>query len=199
MLKFKRMRWLPILALAAAVVLSAGCGGDDDDDDDNGGGGGDGARAGTWLLSFTSTLTGPEGCEGTSGPFELPFVLCGLDDPGDLIDDGEDNTECEQSIEGNVITFSCTSTEVVGDCVIVTEYSGTASFTETTFMMNATLTESTTSSDEACQLQVDECTTVLVINGTWQSSSGAGECDDEKGELVPFGTTVRRAGRLLAP
>lgn len=196
MLEKTRKSWPAVLFLAAAVVLSAGCG-SDDDDDDNGGGNGDGIRSGTWNLTYTSTVSGPTGCEGSFGPEVLPIVLCGIDDLDADIDDEFDG-ECEQTINGNTFTFSCVTADTLFEgCIVLTNIQGSGTFTETTLSLTAVTTESTTSTNEECLIEPDPCTFTITINGTWSSTAGASSCT-AKG-TVPLSRVWRTAGRLVAP
>lgn len=191
-----RKSWPAALFLAAAVVLSAGCG-DDDDDDNGGGGNGDGIRSGTWNLTFSTVVTGPEGCEGSSGPDALPILLCSIDDLDADIDEEFVGT-CEQTITGNSFTFSCVTADTLFEgCIILSTIEGSGTFTETTLSLTATTVESTTSTNAECLLAREPCTYTITINGTWSSTAGASTCTS-KG-TVPLSRVLRTAGRLMAP
>jgi hypothetical protein len=153
------------LALAALAAWTAGCGGDDDEEDrrvriD--------VRPGLWTITENSTSTGKTVICQLSVSDTSQQSFCG--DVESLLDTGLP-VDCSITVDGNELDIACEGEFEELGCTFNTTTSGSGTFDETSFEVNASSRVVITGAP-VCR---DTCEVTTRVTGRWVSSGG---CND---------------------
>lgn len=175
-----RRIFLAAILIGALAAMVAGCGGDKKNTSKPPAPTFD-IRPGIWSLQYTTTWSGADSCTARSpqsGSFP-DTVLCSFDVSGG----GSLGFECDNTVDGNRTTFSCTALlEDLDPCKFLAHLEGEGTvFDDDSLAITASMWFELSGPDDPCNLYqnlFDPCTENLQITGRWVSPDTSGQCQD---------------------